>query len=218
MLESVPMKNHETTRNYYEESLATIDAFPPDKKPRLLLHVCCGPCACYPLTFLCEHFSVTIYYGNSNIYPEAEYDHRLAELKRLLESLKRDYGYTIELVIPPYDHKTYWEDLKPYAALPEGGYRCQLCYRKRMEDAYTYADAHDFDYFTTVMTISPQKSSPILNAIGAELETHHKTPYFYSDFKKKGGIDKGVAIRKQYQLYYQDYCGCEASLASRKKP
>ena len=78
-------------------------------------------------------------------------------------------------------------------------------------------ESDGFDYFTTVMTISPQKSSPILNAIGAELETHHKTPYFYSDFKKKGGIDKGVTIRNQYGLYYQDYCGCEASLAARKK-
>ena len=80
------------------------------------------------------------------------------------------------------------------------------------------AEKHGFDYFTTVMTISRQKNSLILNSIGKELEAKHsKTKYFYSDFKKHDGALIGVNMRKGYDLYYQKYCGCEFSLESRLK-
>jgi hypothetical protein len=55
--------------NYYQKSLKELEDLPKDKKPKLLLHACCGPCSCFPLTFLCPHFEVTIYFNNSNIYP-----------------------------------------------------------------------------------------------------------------------------------------------------
>jgi len=81
-----------------------------------------------------------------------------------------------------------------------------------MKEAYEYAEKEGFDYFTTVMTVSTQKNSQILNQIGHELEkTHLKTKYFYSDFKKKDGALKGKEIRKRYDLYNQVYCGCKYS-------
>ena len=57
--------------NYYLKSLDEIDSIKEeykDRKPTLLLHSCCGPCSCFPLTFLCPIFDVTILYNNSNIY------------------------------------------------------------------------------------------------------------------------------------------------------
>ena len=85
-----------------------------------------------------------------------------------------------------------------------------ICYRKRMGEAYDYAEENGFDYFTTVMTISRQKNSLILNSIGKELEAKHsKTKYFYSDFKKDDGIEKGKALRDKYGLYQQLCCGCK---------
>ena len=87
-----------------------------------------------------------------------------------------------------------------------------------MEEAYDYAESHGFDYFTTVMTISRQKSSPVLNAIGLGLEKQNKhCRYFISDFKKNGGIEKGRQIRLKYGLYNQLYCGCEYSFQAMKK-
>ena len=211
------MKSHIEQHNYYLDSLKEIEKLPKDKKPTLLLHDCCGPCACFPLLFLCKHFNVTVFYDNSNIYPESEFFKRLNEVKRLLEYLKTTWNYDVKLVVTEYKHEEYMKDLKPFSFFPEGGYRCFLCYRKRIENAYTYADQNEFDYITTVMSISRQKSSLIMNKIGEELSTHHKTKYFFSDFKKNGGIDKGIELRDEIGLYCQRYCGCEYSLPKDKK-
>ena len=201
--------------NYNDLALQEIDRI-GERKPRLLLHACCGPCSCYPLTFLCPHFDVTIYYANSNIYPTQEYERRRDELALALKKFKETYGFEVALVIPPYDHEAYMEDLRPLKDEPERGARCLLCYEKRMEESYAYAEAHGFEYFTTVMTISRQKSSAVMNEIGKKLEAKHpKTKYFYSDFKKQNGILKGKAIREEFGLYNQTYCGCEYSLESR---
>ena len=110
--------NNKKTR-YYDFGQTVIASLHGERK-RLLFHVCCGPCACFPLTYLCPHFDVTIYYCNPNIYPSEEYDRRLGELKKLLDYLKRDYGFEIGLVIPPYDPDAYYEFIKPYEHLPEG--------------------------------------------------------------------------------------------------
>ena len=205
--------------NYYKESLKELEAIASKgKKPSLLIHVCCGPCACFPMTFLCPRFDVTIYYANSNIYPKEEYNHRLSELRDLLTYLKRDYDYEIKLIVPPYDNESYQRSMAPYANSPEGGERCFACYELRMEEAYDYAEKNGFDYFTTVMTISRQKNSQKLNEIGKKLEKNHqKTKYFYSDFKKNKGLEIGTAIRKEYNLYNQNYCGCVLSYNEMKQ-
>lgn len=195
--------------NYQRICEKTVANLPSFSRPKLLLHVCCGPCSCYPLTYLCPHFDVTIYYANSNIYPVSEYDRRLETLKELLSYLKRDYGYDIGLVIPPYDNVSYTKKLEPLKDEPEGGKRCFLCYSLRMEEAYDYAERQGYDYFTTVMTVSRQKDSQKFNQIGASLEPKHPhTRYLYSDFKKQKGLEIGTEIRKKYNLYNQNYCGC----------
>ena len=208
-------RNKPITRTNYQRICDKIVAeLPANPRPKLLLHVCCGPCSCYPLTFLCPKFDVTIYYGNSNIYPAEEYAHRLATLKELLAYLKRDYGFDVGLIVPPYDNETYMKHLAPLKDQPEGGERCFLCYALRMEEAYHYAAEKGFDYFTTVMTVSRQKNSQKLNEIGASLSKKYPTvAYLFSDFKKQKGLEIGTEIRKKYDLYNQDYCGCEYSYA-----
>ena len=204
--------------NYFKKSLEEIKTLNKEQKPSLLLHACCGPCSCYPLIFLCEYFDVTILYNNSNIYPYTEYDRRLNELKVVLSKLKNDYNLDVKLIIKDYNHELYIEDLLPYKDLKEGGSRCVLCYTKRMKEAYDFAEENNFDYFTTVMTISRQKNSQILNNIGKSLELNHsKTRYFYSDFKKNKGIDIGQDMAKKYNLYRQEYCGCEFSMKNNEK-
>ena len=80
-----------------------------------------------------------------------------------------------------------------------------------MDEAYRFANDNHFDYFTTVMTISRQKNSQKINEIGLALSTKYQTKYFASDFKKKKGIDRAVELRKEYNLYNQQYCGCKFS-------
>ena len=205
--------------NYYKKSLEILrDIQELSVKPKLLLHVCCGPCSMFPLTFLCPHFDVTLYFNNSNIYPTEEYNRRLEELKKWLSYFKRDYGYDVNVIVTPYDNENYNKILEPYKDMPEGQQRCFLCYEKRMDEAFSYADSHGFDYFTTVMTISRQKNSQILNEMGQKIAKKYKnTKYFYSDFKKNRGIDIGRDLRIKYDLYQQTYCGCKFSLINSQR-
>lgn len=197
--------------NYYlkgEEILAKIQE--REEKPTLLLHACCGPCSTFPLVYLCPHFDVTIYFNNSNIYPREEYLRRLNELKKFLTLFERDYHHHVSLIVTQYDNDKYNLDLEPYKDLPEGSTRCFICYKKRMDEAMSYASAHNFDYFTTVMSISRQKNSQVLNKIGEEISKKYpNVKYFYSDFKKNKGIDTAREMRIKYELYQQLYCGCK---------
>lgn len=181
-------------------------------KPRLLLHACCGPCAVYPLIFLNDYFSIVIFFNNSNIYPEEEYNRRLKELIRVQDELRKDYGIHIEILTMSYENSIYNRSLQPYATSPEGGLRCQTCYTKRMEEAFKYASENNYGYYTTVMTISRQKNSQVINRIGAELQKKFpNVQYLFSDFKKKDGLMKAKILRLKYNLYQQQYCGCRYS-------
>ena len=197
--------------NYYNKSLQILENIKDlQLKPKLLLHACCGPCATFPLTFLCPHFDVTIYYANSNIYPETEYVRRLDELKKVLEYYKRDYGFDIGLVEPKYENEKFNIDLEPFKDLPEGQTRCFICYEKRLEETFKFASENNFDYVSTVMSISRQKNSDKLNEIGEKLQDKYpNVKYFFSDYKKKNGAEIGRQLKLKYNLYQQQYCGCK---------
>lgn len=198
--------------NYYQKSILTIEQIRhdyPDRKPKLLLHACCAPCACWPLEFLSSVFDVTVFFNNSNIYPASEYDRRLDELKRYLTEVWPD----IHLFTVPYDNESYTKKLEPMKDDIEASGRCFYCYALRMKEAYQYADDQHYDFFTTVMTISRQKDSQKLNEIGKALAVQHPSvPYFYSDFKKAGGQVRAQQLSDEHHLYRQDYCGCIYSL------
>jgi hypothetical protein len=178
-------------------------------KKSILVHACCAPCVCWPLEFLIDKFNITILYNNSNIYPESEYIIRRDEVINYIESFNKKNNVNVKIIIPEYKGKEYTKKLSILKDEPEGGKRCLFCYSTRMSEAYNYAAKNNFDYFTTVMTISRQKSSQTMNKIGKSLEMHHpNTKYFYSDFKKKQGMDKAVVIQKECNMYRQQYCGC----------
>lgn len=188
------------------------------RKPRLLLHACCAPCSSYPLRYLCPYFEVTIYYANSNIYPEEEYLKRLNELKRFLKEFDLKEGYQVNLIIPPYNLASYEQFLDDYKDYKEGSLRCFMCYEKRMDESYKYASENDYDYFTTTLSVSRFKNSLKINEIGAKLEqVYPNTKYLYSDFKKKNGNLIVKKMKEEYSLYQQLYCGCKYSLLERKE-
>ena len=86
-----------------------------------------------------------------------------------------------------------------------------------MLEAMIYADKNNFDYFTTSLTSSRQKSAFVINKIGEEISKNAaKVQYFYSDFKKKAWAEIGYATAKEKGYYLQEYCGCEFSLHSQE--
>ena len=64
-----------------------------------------------------------------------------------------------------------------------------------------------FDYWTTVLSVSPHKNSQWINEIGASFP-QEKTQFLFSDFKKNNGYLKSVKFAALYNLYRQNYCGC----------
>ena len=58
-----------------------------DTKPGILLHSCCGPCSSSVLELLSKYFDVTVLWYNPNLYPEAEYEKRLATQKQLINAI-----------------------------------------------------------------------------------------------------------------------------------
>ena len=178
-----------------------------DVKPSLLLHVCCGPCSGNVLKEICKKFKITILYSNSNIYPSDEYYRRLNELKDFIKQFNQDYQENIEIIEKEYRPSEYMNDLSLYGNIKEGGKRCYFCYKKRMHDAYDLASKHSFDYWTTVLSVSPHKNSQWINEIG-DSYPRDKTKFLNSDFKKNNGYQKSVTFASSYHLYRQNYCGC----------
>lgn len=196
--------------NYYKQSLFTLEKIDQqEKRPRLLLHSCCAPCTTFPLQWLSDHFEVALYYANSNIYPHQEYQQRLDELKHYIDHFNAVHKTDVKLIIPDYDNKAFNQSLEPFKDEKEGGKRCVVCYSKRLHQSFSYASENNFDYITTVMTISRHKNSQTLNQLGKKLEEQFpKVRYFLSDFKKNKGQEIATELSKKNNLYRQDYCGC----------
>jgi predicted adenine nucleotide alpha hydrolase (AANH) superfamily ATPase len=202
------------SNNYYQKSLQILNKLKktPNFKPKLLFQVCCGPCSLIPLEKLIDIFDITVLYNNSNIFPFEEFDKRLNELKKIISELEQKTGKQIPLIVSTYNYQEFMKELVPFADQKEGGIRCHLCYKKRMEEAMIYADENEFDYFTTSLTSSRQKSAFVINKIGEELgKQAKKVKFFYSDFKKKAWAEIGYQIAKDKGIYLQEFCGCEYS-------
>ena len=142
-------------RNYAKELDKIMDALRREnKRPTLLLHACCAPCSSAVLERLTAAFDVTVLFYNPNIAPEAEYEKRAAELARLIREMPAAQG--VQMVCAPYDAKEFLDAVRGLEQVPEGGERCFVCYRLRLEAAARYAKANGFDYFTTTLSISPR--------------------------------------------------------------
>ena len=196
--------------HYYQMGLKTLAQIKNQRpKPKLLLHSCCAPCNCYPMLYLHDYFDLTLYFNNNNIYPFTEYKLRLDELINYTKDFNKQHQANIKIITTVYNNIIFNDLLEPYKDYPERSERCWLCYELRMSEAYQYAEEHDFDYITTVMTISRHKDGEVLNQIGEKLALNHpKVKYFHSDLKKGGGLDKSMVLVKSLDLYRQQYCGC----------
>ena len=200
------MENKKNYQKYLEFEIENISK--SGKKPKLLLHACCGPCFTIPYEILKDYFEITILYNNSNIYPKEEHDRRLNELKTYLS----DLGVNLELIETKYDNDSYNLDLEKRKDDKEGHERCRICFRKRLKEGFEYASSHGFDYFGTVMTISRYKNAQDINRIGEQLQLNYPTvKWLYADFKKNDGYEKSLIIIKEHEMYFQEYCGCKYS-------
>ena len=185
-----------------------------NKKPSLLLHICCAPCNSYVLEYLSSYFNITVFFYNPNISFEDEYKKRVNEELRFLKEFPLNNA--VKFVEGNYDPKSFYTIVKGKENLQEGGERCYSCYELRLRESAIYASENKFDYYTTSLSISPYKNTDWLNEIGVRLGKEYGVEYLISDFKKKNGYKRSIELSKEYNLYRQDYCGCIYSKIQRE--
>jgi predicted adenine nucleotide alpha hydrolase (AANH) superfamily ATPase len=192
-------------------------------KPSLLLHACCAPCSSAVLEVLTPLFTISLYYYNPNIHPESEYHRRLDELRMFVSQFPP--ASDVALIEENYNQEEYYtqtnvREQPNLQTEAERGERCFRCYHFRLKKAFDYAIQHKFDFVTTTLSLSPHKDSEKINTIGRILETTERLDagpfpaFLYADFKKKDGYKRSLVLSAQYNLYRQDYCGCEFSRAN----
>ena len=171
---------------------------------KVVLHICCGVCAAGAAEVLAiEGHEVLGFFYNPNIHPPEEYQRRLETAQRVAKEL----NFSLEM--PAYEPEEWLRQTSSLKDEPEGGKRCQVCYRLRLEKTYDYMVTCGADGFTTTLTISPHKSAQVINKIGHEIGGEKS---LMRDFKKKDGFKRAVQLATQWELYRQDYCGCIYSM------
>lgn len=190
--------------NYQKELDGIISRL--ENVPRLLLHDCCAPCGSYCIEYLSKYFDITVYFYNPNIFPEEEYIKRVNEIKRLISEMP--LPRPVSFIEGKYDPQEFFNAAKGYENEPEGGKRCEECFKLRLFNSAKVAKENNFDYFTTTLTISPLKNAELLNNIGNAAAEKFGIKFLPSDFKKKGGYLRSIALSKEYNLYRQNFCGC----------
>lgn len=185
------------------------------ERPALLLHSCCGPCSSYVLEYLTQYYNVTLLWYNPNIWPPEENDKRLHYQKQIIDAL--GLKDKVRIIIPEYDHEKYLQVSSGLESEPEGGARCTECFRLRLREAASAAVQTGCSWFCTTLTVSPHKNAEKINQLGREIGEEYGVHFLPSDFKKRNGYRRSIELSKEYNLYRQDYCGCEYAWAQQKK-
>ncbi len=176
------------------------------KEHNLLLHVCCATCSLHPYFLLRKEYSIKFYFYNPNIHPEKEYIKRLEGVKFVAEK------YKIPLIIGKYQEDKWFDLTKSLKDEPEGGKRCNICFKMRLEETSKMAKKENFKFFTTTLSVSPHKNANIINKIGKSIAAKNNLNFYEANFKKKDGFKKTIQKSKELNLYRQNYCGCIYSI------
>jgi hypothetical protein len=147
-----------------------------------------------------KEYDITLFYYNPNVEPINEYELRLEEAERYAQKLN------LPIIVGDYDNIDFHNRVQGHESDPEGGERCKICFRQRLEKTAILAKETGFDLFTTTLTVSPYKNAEIINQIGKEIAEQLNIEFLEKDFKK--GYMHSIELSKQHNMYRQNYCGC----------
>jgi epoxyqueuosine reductase len=163
----------------------------------ILLHICCAPCAIYPLSRLLEEgYSVKGYFYNPNIHPYLEYQKRMSTV--------REFSARADLSVMYRDGYDLDEFL--VRVVGKGPGRCEQCYRMRLDAAAAETNRSGSGLFTTSLLYSKYQQHDLILGVAREMAREHGVELFYEDFRK--GWHEGIVGSKAMGLYRQQYCGC----------
>ena len=170
---------------------------------KLLLHICCAPCAIMPLTQLRASLADPLgYFYNPNIQPFKEYERRLAAL------LPWAHSQELDLRVEGYN---------PLGWLRRMAYnekqRCQLCYQLRLQQAGLMARRLRRQAFTSTLLYSVYQNREDIVRAGRAAQELCQVEFLEYDFRPLW--HEGQQQARALKLYRQPYCGCIYSEAER---
>ncbi len=180
---------------------------------RVLLHVCCGPCAIMPIReLLAEGFALSGWFHNPNVHPLAEY------LRRREGAVTVAARHGVPLHFPDPDpgapgKSEYDAAAWCRAALAGEGGRCLYCRESRFEAVARAARDRGFDAFTSSLLYSRRQDHEGMRAAGERAFALTGVPFLYRDFRPFW--QAGIAASKELGIYRQQYCGCVFSEEER---
>ena len=183
---------------------------------KTLMHTCCAPCSLSCIEPLRgEGIEPVAFWYNPNIYPQEEFDHRLQAQQKLIAAMGLQDDVKIHIV--PRDAAPWYEAVRGLETEPEGGARCTECFRLRLREAAAFAAQNGFEWFCSTLTLSRHKDPVRINALGEAFAAEYGVRWLPSEFKKRGRELRSQQLCALYDIYRQDYCGCEFSLHRPQK-
>jgi hypothetical protein len=174
---------------------------------KILLHICCAPCAIYPVGALtASRHRVHGFFFNPNIHPYQEFARRAATLEE----------YAAKTRLPMIWDRSYnLEDFLRNIVFREA-VRCRFCYYLRLSATARVAKSGHFDAFTSTLLYSKFQNHELIRDLAQLVVQEVGVPFYYEDFRK--GWAEGMAKTKKLGLYKQSYCGCIFSERDRFLP
>jgi epoxyqueuosine reductase len=175
---------------------------------KVALHICCAVCAAGAAErLLQEGHLVQGFIYNPNIHPVEEYERRLNHARKVA----RELGFPLSE--GPYEPEKWNLEVRSLETEPEGGRRCPVCFKMRLEKAYRFMLESQCDAFATTLTMGSNKSAELIGRIGQEIGGEK---FLSRDFKKKEGFKRASELAGKWDLYRQNYCGCIYSLREKE--
>lgn len=164
---------------------------------KILVHICCAPCAVYPFRKLKHDFEEVMgFWYNPNIHPFLEYQRRLEAVRVLAKKEEVRVIYQDEYDIKEFLRQVVYRESQ----------RCVFCYHERLEKTAIFAHRGEFDYFSSTLFLSPHQDQELLKTVMETVGKKHRIkPYLE---RIEGGWQKGIELSKKMKLYRQGYCGC----------
>ncbi len=164
---------------------------------KLLMHICCAPCANAPIEMLRQRGTdVTGFWYNPNIHPFTEY--------RARRNCLTDYAKTIDLPLLMKDDY----GLRPFCrqVAEDIAGRCVKCYEMRLMETAKTAKEQGFDAFTSSLFISPYQNFELMREVAKKAEDTYEIRFLDEDFRPL--FREGQNRARELGFYMQKYSGC----------
>ena len=164
---------------------------------KILLHICCAPCAIYPVKILqMDNLKIMGFFYRHNIHPFTECIRRQEALEFYADKINLRVIYQKGYDLEGFIQKIVFRESR----------RCSICYHARLKATALMAKRGKYDYFSTTLLYSKFQKHDEIRSIGESIGKSVGVQFFYRDFRE--GWTEGVDTSKRLGLYRQQYCGC----------